>query len=190
MSIVNIRYNNKLIASTNQNKTYTLNCANQIMDSDLVIEIVEESLKYELNTSGNSYKVAGLGNMQQSSFEIPETLNGFPVSTIGKKGLAWSPAKTIKLGKNVTTLEAQAFYCCLQLTSIDLSNVQSIDFDAFESCAKLSHVIISSGVQISGNPFPYCTALKRVTFYGTKGDWNNIKNYFPTDVSVTFITEE
>jgi hypothetical protein len=33
------------------------------MDSDLVIEIVEESLKYELNTSGNSYKVAGLGNM-------------------------------------------------------------------------------------------------------------------------------
>jgi hypothetical protein len=63
MSVVNIKYNNKLIASTNQNKTYTLNCANQIMDSDLVIEIVEESLKYELNTSGNSYKVAGLGNM-------------------------------------------------------------------------------------------------------------------------------
>lgn len=190
MSVVNIKYNNKLIASTNQNKTYTLNCANQIMDSDLVIEIVEESLKYELNTSGNSYKVAGLGNMQQLSFEIPETLNGLPVTTIGEKGLAWSNARTIKLGKNVTALEAKAFYCCLQLTSVDLSNVSSIAIDTFESCAKLSHVIISNKAQISGNPFPYCAALKRVTFYGTKEEWNNIKNYFPTDVSVTFITEE
>jgi hypothetical protein len=112
------------------------------------------------------------------------------VTTIGEKALAWSKAQTVKLGKNITALGAQAFYCCLQLTSIDLSNVRSIAIDAFESCAKLSHVIVRQGVHISGNPFPYCPALKRVTFYGTKEEWNSIKNYFPTDVSVTFITEE
>jgi len=82
-----------------------------------------------------------------ANLTIPSTLNGYPVAAIADG----------------------AFYNCLGLTSLTISNgVTSIGGDAFGSCYDLTSVTIPNSVTNIGNlEFECCQALTSVTIPGS-----------------------
>ena len=92
---------------------------------------------------------------------IPNTLGGYPVTSIGSWTFSW----------------------CSSLTSIEIpSSVTSIGYGAFEGCSSLTSIEIPSSVtSIGEDAFYDCSSLKNVYFIGTKeqadeiiiGTWGN-----------------
>lgn len=191
MSFVNIKYNDKILASTNENRTLTLKCQNKLMEEDLIIEIKEESLSYELfvnNKNENAYKITGLGNIIDKKIIIPNTYNNRPIELIDNNAFEWGEMFSIDLCDTITAIGQKAFYCCTKLVSIDLLKVKSIGDAAFESCKSLKNIYISNVLTSIGNDvFIHCDNLQTVYFKGSISQWNKIKNHFPEDIQVILI---
>ena len=82
----------------------------------------------------------------------------------------------------VTSIAASAFYGCIGLTNVDISNsVTSVADSAFYKCTSLTSVEISNYVvSIGRTAFSGCTSLREITF---KGDAPSIGDYAFSDVS-------
>lgn len=109
----------------------------------------------DTNTSGDfEYKVLDDGtaeitgyNGSATELEIPSTLDGYTVTSIG----------------------GYAFENCTSLTSITITDsVTEIGFGAFENCTSLTSVTISDSVtKIGGYAFKGCTSLTSITIPGS-----------------------
>ena len=120
----------------------------------------ESGIKWGLTKDG-IMMVAGYGGTS-TEVVIPETINGYQVTSIGKS----------------------AFYKCIRLTSIEIPNsVTSIGDGAFAGCSSLTSIVIPNSVTSIGNEaFLDCSSL---TIYceveskpsGWKNDWNILKYY-------------
>ncbi len=96
------------------------------------------------------------------------TLNGDTYSVKVRSGVAVSGEITIPstyYGKNVTTIEDNAFSGCTGITKVTVgSNVTSIGSSAFSGCTGMTEISIGSGVQsIGSSAFSGCTTLGTVS---------------------------
>ena len=104
------------------------------------------------------------------AIEIPATLGGYPVTSIGDFALSW----------------------CENLTSITIpDSVTSIGDDVFYWCASLIKIIIPDSVISIGNRvFENCSSLTDVYYSGTKQEWENISigssNSFLANVNIHY----
>lgn len=191
MSIINIKYNEKTIASSifQEDKVFTLKCANKLMLSDLEIEFLKEDFDYEETLSGESvigYKIIGKGTSNKTNLIIPNTYNEKPVEEIKEEAFAWDQdIKTVVLGENIKKIGEKAFYCCLKLRHLDLSMIDEIGQSAFESCRELEKISLTAGVEIEIDAFAHCDNLKVVEFNGTEQEWDLISSNFP-NVTITY----
>ena len=82
-----------------------------------------------------------------------------------------------QIPNNIISIYKSAFFRCLKLTSITISNsVISIGEGAFFACTSLENVVIGSGVKtIEDFAFSNCYKLSKITYNGTKSQWDNIK---------------
>ena len=77
----------------------------------------------------------------KSTFEIPETIEGLPVTCIDTGAFASSTMTGITIPKTVTTIKEWAFSTCLDLKSITLpDSVDYIGAQAFDLCTSLNNV--------------------------------------------------
>ncbi|WP_462354944.1 leucine-rich repeat domain-containing protein [Fusobacterium ulcerans] len=78
---------------------------------------------------------------------------------------------------NVTTMEKEAFYKCLNLTSVKIpSSVTSIEQSAFKYCEKLTSIEIPDSVTTIGKyTFGSCKNLETINYTGTEEQWNFIE---------------
>ncbi|MBR1459758.1 MAG: leucine-rich repeat domain-containing protein, partial [Oscillospiraceae bacterium] len=77
----------------------------------------------------------------RSTFEIPETIEGLPVTCIDTGAFAGSTLTGITIPKTVTTIKDWAFSTCLDLKSITLpDSVDYIGAQAFDLCTSLNNV--------------------------------------------------
>lgn len=76
---------------------------------------------------------------------------------------------SVEIKKGITTIDANAFYCCSRLASVTIpGTVETINHGAFSECVALEKVTIPKGVkEIGKSAFDYCNALKQVTIPGT-----------------------
>ncbi len=134
-----------------------------------------DEIFYEIN--GNSATVTGADRPQDGVVNIPESVDGIPVTAInswafsGWEGLsqAWMGdpwIKSVNIGNAVTTIGDNAFYGCTNLTSITIpSSVTSIGANAFYGCTSLTSITIPSSVtSIGDNAFYDCTNLTSIIF--------------------------
>lgn len=101
----------------------------------------------------------------ETSWKIPETLGGVPVTTIG--GSVFPPCTKkafVTIPASVKYINAEAFYCCQTLEDISLpAGVIFIGDYAFNGCDALSSFVIPEGVEeIGSNPFANCDRLKHL----------------------------
>lgn len=106
----------------------------------------------------------------ESQVEIPETIEGKPVTVISNMTFVPGDAsenntiKSITIPASVTTIGDSAFKNCCALENVIVpAGVTSIGESAFENCCKLQNVVIPGTVRYVGNrAFYNCQELKTV----------------------------
>ena len=121
----------------------------------------------------------------ETSIIIPETIDGLPVTEIGRGAFVYSTFTDIKFGKNIKKVGANAFaecerlksiiwnshcdeipwrcfFACSQLHQFDFSSIKSIASEAF-SKSGLQEVYLPPNIgKVSEKAFSDCTQLKTV----------------------------
>ncbi len=125
-----------LTACNNKNPTTSNNNTNNPIES-------YDGLLYDVNSDGKTCTIRGLENCKDKNIVIPETINGYKVTSIGD----------------------YAFYNCSGLTSITIpDSVTSIGGYAFRDCRSLTSITIPDGVIfIGGGAFNGCSSLESIT---------------------------
>lgn len=101
---------------------------------------------------------------------IPDTINGYPVTTIGRQAFDWCEnITTIQLPNSVKSIEYASFYGCYSLIGINLPNgVTNIGNSAFRSCYDLKSIIIPESIsEIGTSVFSDCISLTNIILPST-----------------------
>ena len=101
-----------------------------------------------------------------SSLEIPEKIDGLPVTAIDSNAFSdCTSLASVTIPEGVTSIGNAAFSGCTSLTSVTIpEGVTSIGNYAFKDCTSLTSVTISEGVtSIGKHTFYNCTSLTSVT---------------------------
>ena len=130
----------------------------------------------------------------ETTIEVPSTINGLPVTSIGYKAFeGCSSLTSVNIKSGVTNIGDMAFRGCSSLTSINIpSSVTSIHEWAFCGCNSLTSISIPSSVtSIGDSEFWGCRSLKDVYYQGSEEQWNNISiisggNYWLTTATIHY----
>lgn len=119
---------------------------------------------YAINAK-NEITITGRNLFSSSFLDIPSTIEGKIVTTIGKSAFEDSSLKSITIPNSVTTIGEEAFENCDSLTSITIPNsVTTIGNSAFSNCDSLTSITIPDSVTtIEGFVFYDCDSLTSIT---------------------------
>ena len=119
---------------------------------------------YAINAK-NEITITGRNLFSSSFLDIPSTIEGKIVTTIGKSAFEDSSLKSITIPNSVTTIGDDAFENCYSLKSITIpDSVTTIGEYAFRSCDSLISITIPNSVTtIGGFAFGNCNSLKSIT---------------------------
>ena len=119
---------------------------------------------YAINAK-NEITITGRNLFSSSFLDIPSTIEGKIVTTIGKAAFKDSSLKSITIPNSVTTIGLSAFENCYSLTSITIpDSVTTIGESAFRSCDSLISITIPNSVTTIGElAFGNCNSLKSIT---------------------------
>jgi hypothetical protein len=98
------------------------------------------------------------------SVVIPDSTNGYPITSIGGLSFYFATMTNVTIGNNVTDIGSYAFHSCGNLTNVTFgSNVAIIGNNAFDNCFNLTSITIPSNVtSISNSTFTDCKSLTKV----------------------------
>jgi len=146
---------------------------------------------YTYTVSNGEAEITDVNTSINGSITIPETLGGYPVTSIGYQAFnSCNLLTSVTIPDSVTNIGGMAFRWCNLLTSITIpDSVINIGDTAFYGCACLTSVTIPDSVtNIGDSAFLDCTSLTSVTipdsvtsigddaFYNT-GYYNNTSNW-------------
>ena len=120
---------------------------------------------YELLEDGSAIITYYIGN--GGKVEIPETLDGNPVTSIGYDAFhGMDEINEIIFPYAINRIKRQAFAYCDGLTRLEINcGDMVIESDAFEYCDALREIVISGEkVCIEREAFHYCKVLRRIEF--------------------------
>lgn len=114
---------------------------------------------------GTSITITDYPTAATGPVEIPETIDGKPVTVIGFQAFRDCGGITsMTIPSHVTTIRQSAFYDCSSLGSVSIPpSVTSIGDAAFSRCPGLRSVTIPSA-RVGAIAFQYCVSLTSVTF--------------------------
>lgn len=117
-------------------------------------------------TVGSGGEDAAIATSIAGAITIPSTLGGCPVTSIGANAFAYCKQLTaVTIPNSVTNIGECAFIDCNKLVTADIpAGVKNIGANAFGFCYKLSSLTIPAGVKvISAYAFERCLALTSIT---------------------------
>lgn len=125
--------------------------------------------------NGGSVTITGYTG-SNTNVEVPKTIQGKPVTTIGENAFFNTGITSVKLPSSLRTIGKNAFHSCVGLTSITIPNgVTLIDNAAFRGCSNLKAITLADTLQKIGNQaFYQCSSLSSIHFGGALtyiGDW-------------------
>jgi hypothetical protein len=125
---------------------------------------VNPHLEYDIQ--GDTVTITGRRHAIAGNLEIPATIEGKPVTSIGEGALYGSVSLTsVTIPDSVTSIGEEAFSKCFKLTSITIGDsVTSIGNRAFQDCHSLTSITIGGSVtSIGGQAFHRCVGLTSIT---------------------------
>ena len=129
-----------------------------------VMAASKNDLTFTLSGDG-TYCVSDCSESAEGDMSIPDVHNGLPVTSIGANAFAWCRNLTsITIPNSITSIDECAFSDSDSLTSITIpDSVTSIGDYAFSDCNDLASVTIGSGVtNIGETAFYGCYSLKSI----------------------------
>jgi len=118
---------------------------------------------YEVNSNNEATMTSYRG--PAGAVVIPDTIEGYPVTTIGIRAFyKRSDVTDITIPESVTWIRTAAFYECSALTTINIpDNVSRIGEEAFNYCSDLSSVTLGDKVsEIGWRAFSNCPSLTSI----------------------------
>ncbi len=139
--------------------------------------------------SGGEVMITGCENTISGDIVIPDTIEGYPVTTI--EDLAFADCKRITgitIPDTVKSIGMLAFDSCYRLKNVVIpDSVLLIDYCAFGYCTSLERIFIPDSVEtLHFWTFLGCEELKTVYFGGTKNEWNAFDCDFDGNVTVYY----
>ncbi len=108
-----------------------------------VPEGCSEGLRYSLNSSGESYKVTGIGTCTDLDIIIPPTYMGKPVVEISSDAFNDEDITSVTIPSSVVTVGNLAFESCKNLKSVSISyGTTYIAPNAFNLCDSLESITV------------------------------------------------
>jgi len=104
-------------------------------------------------------------NGKQSEVEIPSTIDGVKVTTIGEDAFSSNEyIEVVTIPKSVTSIENEAFLNCPNLESVEMSdNVKKLGRLSFFMCESLEDISLSDSItEIKENTFYGCSELDEI----------------------------
>ena len=150
----------------------------------------ETSGYYTYSVNNGEATITDVNTSISGDIEIPLTLAGYPVTSIGDEAFAYCSSLTsVTIGNSVTIIGDSAFYGCGSLTSITIpDSVKSIGDWSFSVCSSLTSITIPNNVtSIGDHAFYYCSSLTSVTIGNSVtsiGDWSFEKCSSLTSVTI------
>ena len=122
-----------------------------------------KGLEYQINSDGKSCTVIGIGSCLDSGIAIPNTVDGYTVTSIGEEAFSGQSDITfIIIPNTVTSIGTKAFYGCVGLKDMTIpASVTSIGTQIFQK-ALLTKSINNSKSSISFKALVIATALSLV----------------------------
>jgi serine/threonine protein kinase len=121
----------------------------------------EEELTYEWDEAGTGYVITGYtGDL--TSFMIPESISGHPVTEIGEEAFEGSDIQSVAIPRGVTVIRDWAFSECESLSYVGLpEGLITIEMDAFLDCTSLTDITLPSSLrEIGSAAFLFCNLTK------------------------------
>ena len=129
-----------------------------------VVGLESGNFEYSIDDDGTVSITGYMG--EEASVEIPDTLEGKPVTSIGRYAFyECSSLTSITIPNSVTSIGEGAFATCSSLTSIKIpDSVTSIGERTFQGCSNLTSITIPDSVTSIGNyTFATCSSLSNIT---------------------------
>lgn len=120
---------------------------------------------YEINEDGKTCTVTGMGVCNDRDVVIPEYIDGYRVTAIGKNAFLFQVWITsVTMPDSIVSIGRSAFEDCIQLKHITLStSLETIGIHAFKGCEALETVSLPDSLKIiDGGAFSGCSALTEV----------------------------
>jgi hypothetical protein len=140
-----------------------------LSEAMLLVSSVVVEAQFIFTTNNGSITITGYTGTN-GSLVIPNTINGFPVTSIGDGSVqridfGLGTITSIAIPDSVTNIASCAFYDCTSLTNVTLGNgVISIGSLAFNFCTGLTCITLpNSATNIGSVPFFGCTSLTGLT---------------------------
>ena len=117
--------------------------------------------RYTVLSDGTAEITRYTGDGNSLDITIPETVDGYTVSSIGRNAFMFADISTLTIGKNVRVIGENAFFAC-SAKSVSI-NAEDIDIGAkaFGSCSNLdSFSLIANNVVIGRSAFMYTSPLR------------------------------
>jgi hypothetical protein len=130
-----------------------------------------QSGKFTYLKIGATISITGYPTTEKGAVEIPETIAGFPVKSVGTGAFQnCSLLTSISVPEGVTSIGDSAFRSCSSLVAISLPiSVASIGESAFQGCSSLLNFTIpplvkGSNYGMGKSVFASCSRLQSITF--------------------------
>lgn len=102
--------------------------------------------------------------------EIPEEINGMPVTRIYTSAFSESMAEEIIVPESVKTIDKLVFYSCSSLKNLTINGAETIGESAFAMCDALENITISGNCKEIQGDEPFISCLKLQSINITDGD--------------------
>ena len=146
---------------------------NDLKDGDTFTAKTIEGVEMTFKVLSASDKTCQVGTGQgisidkeySGSITIPETINGFRVTTVAFEAFGSSKINSVVIGNNVTYIEQNAFISCQWLKSISFPNNNgfSLGFWPFQGCTSLETITLPKNLtSMDCNPFMGCSSLSYI----------------------------
>ena len=135
---------------------------------ELVSSSYSEGLAYSVNPDGRTCTVTGVGTFTGSSLSVPDVIDGYRVTAIGKHAFAGNNNLNITMviiPEGVKTIEKGAFRYADRISAISLpSSLEELGDEAFYGCRQLAMIVLPSGIKTIGKEvFAMCDSLESFT---------------------------
>ena len=145
--------------------------------------------EYEVKVKNGEATIFGRKRETSGDIVIPDTIDGYPVVSIGSDAFShYIDLTSITLPKSVTSIGEWAFYDCRSLTDIIIpEGVTSIGKNAFYACSDLKSIELpSTVVEIGKEAFRSCMSM--TSFVIPKGVINIGDGSFQSCIALENIT--